>query len=396
MGESMKAKMKVERLLSTVDKGMVALLTVVDDDSSLSDFGRFAVIKNKIGVKTVTGKASSYCLLSLQAGEEIVSEGCYAISMPKLRSMLASLPKEDMVEFEFQEKKTDTSIGNLAFSSGNTNWKMPCSYPNVIADVNIDEGDFCLSIEKDIILDAVSSISFAGNIFDASFTTSNICISLIDKNVLFGATDDIRCAAVKSPSTNIVNAQRFLIPIIFLSKILKTFDKNEIKVFSGKGFVRFSQEEHSVKISLPDGADINRFPNFEVIVLKDHPFKLKVMTSKFKSIVSACHDMNPEEFLMKIDDNAVHFYAYCNKDGMSYHSSLPYTGDKVNVSVGVCSLFLLEYLKKVKEEVIQLEFPQKDGKPKYIEIQDNVGGFYLLKSLIDMVHTPPESIQVNG
>jgi len=392
----MKAKMKVERLLATVDKGMVALSTVNDESSSLSDFGRFAVIKNQIGVKTVTGKASSYSLLLLQAGEEIVSEGCYAISMPKLRSMLASLSKNDMVDFEFQDKKTDSSIGNLVFSSGNTTWKMPCSYPNVIADVNIDEGDFCLSIEKDVVLDAVSSISFSGNINDAFFTTSNICMSLLDKNVLFGATDDIRCAAIKSASPNVVNAQRFLIPIVSLSKILKTFEKGEVKVFSGKGFVRFGQEGHSVKISLPDGADINRFPNFEAIVLKDHPFKLKVMTSKFKSMVLACYDMNSEEFLMKIDDNAVHFYAYSSKDGMSYHSLLPYTGDKVNISVGVCSIFLVEYLKKVKEEVIQIELPQKDGKPKYMEIQDNVGGFYLLKSLIDMVHTPPESIEING
>lgn len=387
----MKAKVKIGKLISTVDKGMVALTTVEDAEAQHSDFGRFAIVSGKIGIKAITNKAASYCTSQLADDEEAESGGCHAISLPKLRSILASLPKNDFVEFEYKAGEGEDSTGNLFFISNKTNWKMPCMPPTVVSDVNIDDGDFCFEIEKEKFLEAASSISFASNLNDAFFTTCNVCVSVDDKYVLLGATDDIRCATIRLESPNLIKGKRFLLPIPSLTKALKCFDNGLIKVYSGVGFARFSQEGHSVRMSLPGGADIRRFPNFEAVSKKDQPFKLRVMTSKFKSMVGTCADMNREEFLMKIDQDFINVYSYGASDSISYHSAMAYSGDKVSVSIGVCSMFLMDFMKKVKEEVIQIEFAEKEGKPKYMIIQDCAGMFYLMKALVDLVHVPIES-----
>lgn len=384
----MKAKVKIGKLISTVDKGMAALLAAEDDGSQYSGFGRFAVVNGKIGVKAVADRAFSCCLNDLQDNEESLGDGCYALSLVKLRSLLSSLPKDDFVEFEFKDNDGADATGNMFFVSNKTNWKMPCASPKVVAEVVIDDGEFAFEIEKEKLLEGISSIAFASNMNDAYFTTSNVCVSIVDKYVLLGATDDIRCATVRLESENAVKDKRFLIPIPSLIKILKSFDNGLIKVFFDSGFVRFNQGGHSVKMAVPGNADISRFPNFEAISQRDQPYKLRVMTSKFKNIISACNEMNKEEFLLKIEPDFIHAYCYGMSDGMSYHSSMAYTGDKVNVSVGVCSMFLMDFLKKVKEETIQIEFSEKDGKPKYMVIQDCMGTFYFMKALIDLVHLP--------
>lgn len=107
----MKAKVKIGKLISTIDKGMASLLTVEDDGSQYSGFGRFAVVSGKIGIKATNNRMSSYCLSPFSDGEESFGDGCYAISLPKLRNILASLPKEDCVEFEFIDSgTTDLSL----------------------------------------------------------------------------------------------------------------------------------------------------------------------------------------------------------------------------------------------------------------------------------------------
>lgn len=389
----MKAKLLSGKLLSIVEKGTVSFATGIDEKDKLSEWGKLALVSGKIGAKSVSRGAASYCLKPVDPSESVEKEGCFAVSIPKLKGLLESLPSDSLVDLEFVENKGDDSIGTLIFSSGKSLWKLPCNSPNIIADVKIDAGDLCVNIEKEKLLEAVSSISFAANRNDANFTKSNICISVIKECVLFGATDDIRCAVYKVGGINSTIQKKILVPATPISKILKSFDNGIIYIYSGNGFVRFSQEGHSIKISLPNEADAESFPPFEDFVFANYPINAKVMMSKFKSMVQSCYKMNSEECLMKIFGDEVMFFAYDNKDGTSYKSSLAATGNTSNLSIGICSTYMIDFLKKVDEEVLQLSFPNNDtGKPPFIMIYDGEGLYYMLTSLMDMVHLPPESV----
>jgi len=393
----MKAKLFVGKLLSIVEKGTISFATGIDEKDKLSEWGRFALVSGKIGAKAVSRGAASYCLRPVENGEEVEKEGCFAVSVSKLKGLLESIPSDAIVNIEFVENKSDDSIGTLLFSAGKSLWKLPCNDPKIISNVKIDDGDLSITIEKDVFLEAISSISFAANQNDANFTKSNICISIKDGCVLFGATDDIRCAVFKVEGIKSSVNKRFLVPSAPLSKILKSFDKGIISVYSGKGFVRFSQEGHSAKVSLPNEADVDSFPAFEDLVSAIYPINTKLMMSKFKTMVVSCNKMNSEECLMKLIGNEVLFFAYDNKDGTSYKSSLTANGDSANLSIGICSMYMVEFLKKVDEEILQLSFPvgNDPSKPQLIMIHDGKSLYYMLTALMDLVHLPPEST-VNG
>jgi hypothetical protein len=59
------------------------------------------------------------------------------------------LTKQVTSKIEFIENKTDDNVGILLFSSGKNLWKLPCSNPKIVSDVKIDDGEHCLSIEKE-------------------------------------------------------------------------------------------------------------------------------------------------------------------------------------------------------------------------------------------------------
>jgi hypothetical protein len=96
---------------------------------------------------------------------------------------------------------------------------------------------------------------------------------------------------------------------------------------------------------------------------------------------------------MKISGNDLQFHAYDSKDGTSYKSELAVTGDQANISMGVCSVYMIDFLKKVDEEILQLSFPVGTDpiKPSYIMVYDGANLYYMLTSLIDFVHLPTGS-----
>jgi hypothetical protein len=79
---------------------------------------------------------------------------------------------------------------------------------------------------------------------------------------------------------------------------------------------------------------------------------------------------------------------------MSYKSEVGYTGDNISVSVEICSMFLIEFIKKVSGDVVNIEFRENEGKQKVIKISDESGRTYIMKSLVDMICVPPDSIEV--
>jgi DNA polymerase III sliding clamp (beta) subunit (PCNA family) len=390
-GKTVSTKVKIDKLVKAIEKGIVSIGMVEKDSSSFSDFGRLTINEQGITVKSCSSRASSCCSILLESDEEIVSVVNFSLSLPRLLGMLSSLSKDSFVEMSYENVKTDDYIGNLIFSSGKSAWKMPCLHSNLIPDMNLDEGEEVFSISRDILLEVISMISFAGNLNDANFTTNNICISVCNGKIYFGATDDLRCAAYVVDSPDSIGKKRFLLPIKSISKTIKTFDEGEMTVYSGNGFVRFKQNNYSVKLALPNDSDIENFPPFESLVNKDLPYKMRVMTNKLKSMATACFEMNREEFLIQTDNENINFYAVDKIGGMTYKSALSYTGDKINICIGVCSLFLVEYLKKNKEETVEIEFSESSGKPKFLKIKNGIGSHYIMKALVDLVNLPTEA-----
>lgn len=386
----MNAKIVIDKLQSVIEKGMISISIGEKDNASFSDFGRLTVDRNGLAVKACSSQASSLCSSPLDASEEVVDSISFCISLPKLTGMLSSLPKDSVVSIEFENVKTDDYIGNLVFSSGKSLWKMPCLHANLVPDINVEEGEECVTVDRDKILEIISLVTFAANMNDAKFTTNNMCISIKDGKMFFGATDDLRCSCFILDCPELTKSNRFLVPIQHFGKIIKSFDKSGITLFSGKGFVRLAQGTYSVRLSLPNEADINSFPAFESLMQKDYPYKLRVMASRLKSMVTACNEMNRDEFLLKIDSENINFYAIDRVGGMTYKSSLPYTGDKVEVCIGVCSMFFVDYLKKNKEETLQIELISNSGKPKLIKLQDGLGSHYIMKALVDIINIPQD------
>ena len=268
---------------------------------------------------------------------------------------------------------------------------MPSVHSGTVADAKLGKGTLRFKIPGATLSDAIKNVAFAGNLKDANFVQSNVCISVQDQHIYFGATDDIRMAAFTFDVVDKTEDCRLLIPLDVCAPLFKAFEKGEIEVYSGDGFIGFSQGDHFVRLSLPPESDVDRFPDFESLVTAEQVASIKVMTTRFAEIVNACNDMNKEECLLKIDGDTMHVYAYDSIDGMSYHSSLTCSGDKLNIVLGLCPVYFVDFLKKIDEETLCIVFPQIDGKPNQIKALDGQGRFFVMKALVDLVHVPPET-----
>ena len=387
----MKAILKAGHLLTIVEKGMASIAVPPKSVVTMAEFGKLAFEDDKIGIRTSHENASSYCIQSIEDGETIEDEGACVVSMPRLRSMLKILSPDSEVSVLLKPPVSgEDGFGNVFFKSGKSKWKMPTIHEDTIVDPRRKKGKVIFSAPKPDIAKAFKAVSFAGNVKDANFIQSNVCISVHDNELFFGATDEVRCAAFKISVDESLELNRILIPIAAYSPILRTFDKGDIEVCSGDGHVSFCQEQHVVKISLPTESDVNNFPNFEALIAGQHPVRIEVMASRLKDIVSACNQMNQEECLMRIADGELEFFAYDIIDGMAYHSSLNHTGDSVKIDMGLCPVYIVDFLSKVTEDTVFIEFPIASGKPKHIKLVDDGGHYFIMKALVDLIHLPPQ------
>ena len=387
----MNVKTNVGRLLSAVEKGSISLSLPPKVDGPLVDFGRLFVTSDSIGIKTTSSHSASECSIDLEGEDTVITPGSCALNMTKLKSILGIPKKDATVEFFLEEQKDSNMMGIVHFSIGKSKWKLPCVASAVVADTKFGDDDLCLTMDKKELLEALGSTSFASNIKDAFYTNSNICVSIKDNVAMFGATDDIRCAVynkdLRTPSAD----RRFLIPIVSFSPALKSFGDGEISIYISEDAARLNRGSHSVKFSLSDESDVTRFPGFEAMIGTQMPTRIRVMSSKIIEMISACNDMNNEECLMRIDEDNVHFYAYDSKDGTAYHSQLSYAGDKASFKMGLCPMFLIEFLKKLDGEVLHMEYQIVDGEVKFMKLRDDEGHWYLMKALIDLVCVPPDA-----
>jgi len=388
----MKGKLLIDKFLDLIEKSSCVLGLSGDDSGKFAEFSRIDFRTKGICVRSVSSIASSMAYYVFNdSGESIDEDKSISLSSIKLKSMLKNLPKDSFVELIFEDKKDKDdvdSIGTMIFKCGKTSWKMPCCVASLIQEVKVVGGEKCFSIDKDTFLNAFTSVAYAGNISDANFILCNVCVSVLGNNLYFGATDDIRCSTFKVGNTTCLGDRRFLLPIQFFPKILKPYDKGEVDVFCDKNFVRLNQANFSIKLSLPNGSDSDSFPKFESIVDKAYPFKVNIMASKLRTMISSCVDVNKEECLLKINDDNVNIYSCDNYGKMSYHSNIQSTGDKVNIIMAICSIYFYEFLKKVKEEVVALEFYADSGKIKSIKITDGANQCYIMKALIDISFNP--------
>lgn len=387
----MKATLNTGHLLTIVEKGMASIAIPPKSVAPMSDFGKLAIEKDRIGVKTAHENASSYCIQAVESGEFIEEEGACVVSMPKLRDMLKILsPDSEILIFLKPPDDGEDGFGNVIFKSGKSKWKMPTVHEDTIVDTRRGKGMAVFKSPKAEIAKAFKAVAFAGNVKDANFIQSNVCISAQTDKIFFGATDEVRCAVYDLSVEDPPEPYRFLIPIDAYSSLLKTFDKGDVEICTGDGYVSFWQGQHVVKVSLPSAADVNNFPNFESLVSGPQPARIEVMATRLKDIVSACNKMNKEECLMRIDNYEIDFFAYDSVDGMSYHSSLKHTGDSVKIDMGLCPIYIVDFLSKVTEDTVFIEFPISVGKPNHIKVIDAGGHYFLMKALVDLIHLPPQ------
>ncbi len=385
----MSIKISMKKLTSVIERGIIPIsFGEKSDGNEFMDFASLNIENDFIKIKSVCSAIGAESHVKIDSDELVESRIDHCINFVKLIAMLSSMPKDEFVEISFDDKNADDFVGNLIFKCGKSKWKMPCLDKNLVPDIKINGGEEVFSIDRDIFISCMDSVSFAGNQNDPDFLNSNICVSSRGNKIFFGSTDDIRCAIKVIDNPLGVISARILLPIKFTKKIVKSFEKGDVKFFLGNGFVRMEQDGYSVRVSLPCEADVNHFPQFEMLSEKKFSFTVRVMNEELKNIIKACFQVNKEEFLLKSDNENIFFYALDKHSGIVYKSSVPYAGDKIDISIGVCSMFLLDYLKKNTDDIIDFSFDENTGKPKMFKINNESNCSYIMKSLVDLVNMP--------
>jgi DNA polymerase-3 subunit beta len=275
-----------------------------------------------------------------------------------LLSYLNLFDKNENVSIDFLENTLKIKIKN---QESNIQTVSASQYPD-IKSFNIENIDNNLTINSDIFIDGVQSVSFAAAVSSIKPELSCVLISYEDEVFNFVATDGFRLVEKrkiinKDDIRNIDDFKQILIPAKILNDLMKVMYSNmTVSIFLEKGLFCVKTSDSLLCVRTVSGT----YPNYKAIIPTNFVTEVEIDTDDIVSALKASNIFSDDFNYVKIDinDDSMDFYSKNSKTGESFSKKNIFKkGESLNQNYN--HRYLSDFINKIQSEKTILEISGK-------------------------------------
>lgn len=346
--------MKIILNTSVLLKNLQVLIGVIPASSTVPILENFLFeIENK-KLKITASDLETTMSVEMDIDNENDQSKNYAVPAKILIDILKTLPHQPLT-FTFDDKS------KLEITSESGTYEIPFSDAKEYPTLAALENPSTTTISSEVLSNAIAKTIFATGTDDLRPVMTGVLFQLSTTSVTFVATDAHKL--VKYQRTDITSSENadFIMPKKPLN-VLKTIFSNlkeeeEVVINYNVSNATFSFKNCVLNCRLIDG----KYPNYEGVIPKENSKKMIIDRVKFinsVSCVSIFSNKQTHQVRLKIAGNELHLSAddkdYSNK--ADERLTCDYEGD--DIYIGFNSRFLLEMLKSLKCDEIQIEMSE--------------------------------------
>jgi DNA polymerase-3 subunit beta len=308
--------------------------------------------------------------------KETGKRGKICINPNLLLSYLNLFNKNENVIIEICEKSIKLKINNqesdIQAVSGDT-------YPD-IRNFNIDKKEDVLTVNSDLIIDGIQSVSFAAALSSIKPELSCVLISYEDDVFHFVATDGFRLVEKKKiinkdDIKNIDDFKQILITAKNLNDLLKVIYVNiSISIFLEKGLFCIKTSDSLLCVRTVSGL----YPNYKAIIPNNFITNIEMNTNDIVDSLKVSNIFSDDFNYVKIDvnDNDINFYSKNSKIGESVSKKdIIKKGESITQNYN--HRYLSDFLSKVKSDKVIIDISGKTT-PTIIRPKDDNSYVYMV------------------
>ena len=275
-----------------------------------------------------------------------------------LLSYLNLFDKNENVTLEISENSIKTKIKN---QESNIQTVSSVTYPD-ISNFNIDNSEHGLTINSDILIDGIQSVSFAAAMSSIKPELSCVLMSYEDEIFNFVATDGFRLVEKKKVISkdnikNIDDFKQILISAKTLNDLLKMMYPNiTIVLFLEKGLFCIKTSDSLLCVRTVSGM----YPNYKAIMPSVFVTEIEMNTDDITAALKASNIFSDDFNYVKIDiqDTNMDFYSKNSKIGESFSKKeIIKKGESLTQNYN--HKYLSDFINKVKSDKITIEISGK-------------------------------------
>lgn len=300
--------------------------------------------------------------ISCEIPVNIVEEGAITVPAKRFSDIVKELPSGEVSINAKKNYQIDIEGVNCRFKLNGLPMEEFPKFPEFKDKevIQIDQAEF-----KEVL----RLTSFAVSHEESRYVFNGVLMEIDEKEIKVVATDGRRLAMMKNPIVNTIKKEMsVIIPIKAVHELMKNLkDEGVVSIVFGNNQVLFDISGILIATRIIEG----EFPNYKQVIPKQIETKAKVET---KEVLSAIRRAN---LLATPDFQAIKFELFNNKMVISKTTPdvgesreeimMDYTGPEL--VVGFNPVFLIEFLKNINEENINMEFLGVD-KPLVIRISN--------------------------
>lgn len=348
--------MKIILNTSVLLKNLQVLIGVIPASSTVPILENFLFeIENKKLKITASDLETTMSVdMDMDVDNENDQSKNYAVPAKILIDILKTLPHQPLT-FTFDDKS------KLEITSESGTYEIPFSDAKEYPTLASLENPSTTTISSEVLSNAIAKTIFATGTDDLRPVMTGVLFQLSTTSVTFVATDAHKL--VKYQRTDITSSENadFIMPKKPLN-VLKTIflnlkEEEEVVIDYNVSNATFSFKNCVLNCRLIDG----KYPNYEGVIPKENSKKMIIDRVKFinsVSCVSIFSNKQTHQVRLKISGNELHLSAddkdYSNK--ADERLSCDYEGD--DIYIGFNSRFLIEMLKSLKCDEIQIEMSE--------------------------------------
>jgi len=300
-------------------------------------------------------------------------ESTINISLNKLANPEVINTLEDIGVTDGADKFMVKKIGSVKLSSKDLTktsgrWELDCYDPEQVKSINFGgKSDKCFTIQGKQLGEALGSVSCASVPKDYEHVLDSVSLQTYKENLYLATTDTQRCALYKVPSdqaSDIQSKQPLLIPFVLLDQVAKIINKEESLSFSYNSEsekVFITQKNLKVRLASTERANIEKFPNIEMLLEKDYQKLTTIPKSSINKVLVSAAIVNNSSALFSFKKDSETMTVKAISEDNKYKPNVSQCGSPdafkdFQIVWGVTHL--IEGLKAIKSDEVELHVPK--------------------------------------
>lgn len=298
--------------------------------------------------------------ISCEVPVETIEEGAITIPAKRFSDIVRELPQGEVMIHVKKNNQIDIEGKNCRFKlSGLPKEEFP-KFPDFKDKevIQIDQAD---------IKEMLRLTSFAVSHEESRYVLNGVLLEIKDSILRIIATDGRRLAKTeKKLNQTIKNEVQVILPIKAVNEIMRNLgDQGTVSFIVGINQVLFDIDRTLIATRIIEG----EFPNYNQVIPNESKNKISVKTSDLLSAIRRANLLATPDF------QAIKFEVFSNKlvvskvtpDVGESREEVPITYNGEEIIVGFNPVYLIDFLKNVSKEIIDLEIIGVD-KPAVIRM----------------------------